>query len=117
MEVKIFNLAREYEEIKEELTGIFDEVLKGGEFILGPRVRAFEEEFARYTGVGFAAGVGSGTDALRIGGLRLVDYFFDLLIYVAETTGEAFHLRHECRDLLTNRSGIEIAVGSGFFFE
>jgi dTDP-4-amino-4,6-dideoxygalactose transaminase len=71
VEVKIFDLEREYNEIKEQLLKIFDEVCSGGEFILGKRVAAFEEEFARYLGVGFASGVGSGTDALRLGGLAL----------------------------------------------
>ncbi|OPY66934.1 MAG: dTDP-3-amino-3,6-dideoxy-alpha-D-galactopyranose transaminase [Syntrophorhabdaceae bacterium PtaU1.Bin034] len=69
--VKIFDLEREYREIKEPLAGIFDRVCRSGEFILGKEVKAFEEAFARYIGVHFAAGVGSGTDAIRIGGLGL----------------------------------------------
>ena len=69
--VKIFDLQREYEGLKGPLAEAFDRVCRGGEFILGREVAAFEEAFARYTGVHFAAGVGSGTDALRIGGLAL----------------------------------------------
>ncbi len=69
--VKIFDLEREYNEIKGPLFEAFDKVCKSGEFILGGQVKAFEEAFARYIGVHFAAGVGSGTDALRIGGLAL----------------------------------------------
>ena len=69
--VKIFDLQREYEGLKDELAGAFKRVCKSGEFILGKEVSAFEEAFARYTGVHFAAGLGSGTDALRIGGLAL----------------------------------------------
>lgn len=69
--VKIFDLEREYNEIRDELLGAFDKVCRSGEFILGSRVRAFEEAFARYVGVHFAAGVGSGTDALKVGGLAI----------------------------------------------
>lgn len=69
--VKIFDLEREYMENREQLLEIFDRVCRGGEFVLGKAVSAFEESFARYIGVHFAAGVGSGTDALRLGGLAL----------------------------------------------
>jgi dTDP-4-amino-4,6-dideoxygalactose transaminase len=69
--VRIFDLEKEYESLKSELAGAFERVCKSGEFILGKEVEAFEEAFARYTGVHFAVGVGSGTDAIRIGGLAL----------------------------------------------
>lgn len=69
--VKIFDLQREYQELKGPLAEIFDRVCRNGEFITGKELAAFEDAFARYTGVHFAAGVGSGTDALRIGGLAL----------------------------------------------
>ena len=71
MTVKIFDLEREYEGLESELVAAFERVCKSGEFILGKEVAAFEEAFARYTGVHFAVGVGSGTDALRLGGLAL----------------------------------------------
>ena len=41
-------------------------VLKSTQFIMGPNVKAFEEEIARYLGVKYALGVNSGTDALVI---------------------------------------------------
>jgi dTDP-4-amino-4,6-dideoxygalactose transaminase len=37
-----------------------------GRFILGPEVKAFEDEFAAWLGVGDCIGVGNGTDALQI---------------------------------------------------
>jgi dTDP-3-amino-3,4,6-trideoxy-alpha-D-glucose transaminase len=43
-----------------------DRVLRGGRYILGPEVEAFEEEFARYVGVRHCVGVANGTDALTI---------------------------------------------------
>ena len=69
MRVKVFNLERDHEEIKGEIVRIFEEVLSNGEYILGKEVHAFEEAFAAYLGVKYAVGVGSGTDALKIGGL------------------------------------------------
>jgi dTDP-4-amino-4,6-dideoxygalactose transaminase len=69
MIVKIFDLQREYEALRDELVRIFEQVHLDGEFILGKSVKAFEDAFAGYLGVRFSLGVGSGTDALRIGGL------------------------------------------------
>jgi len=50
------------EELKDRIAG----VLESGRFILGPEVKAFEEEAARFLGAADAAGVGNGTDALVI---------------------------------------------------
>jgi dTDP-4-amino-4,6-dideoxygalactose transaminase len=41
-------------------------VIRAGRFILGPEVKAFEEELAAYIEVEHAIGVGNGTDALTI---------------------------------------------------
>jgi dTDP-4-amino-4,6-dideoxygalactose transaminase len=40
------------------------DVLASGRFVLGERVRGFEEDFAAYLDIPFCVGVGSGTDAL-----------------------------------------------------
>lgn len=40
------------------------DVIESGQFILGPAVARFEEEFAKLCGVAHAIGVGNGTDAL-----------------------------------------------------
>jgi dTDP-4-amino-4,6-dideoxygalactose transaminase len=42
-------------------------VVEHGAYILGPEVRAFEEELAAYLGVRHAIGVANGTDAITIG--------------------------------------------------
>ncbi len=47
-----------------ELRKRIDEVLESGTFILGPNVKAFEQEAAAYLGVPHAIGVANGTDAL-----------------------------------------------------
>jgi dTDP-4-amino-4,6-dideoxygalactose transaminase len=54
--------------MRAELDGAIARVLDSGWFLLGPELEAFEREFAAYHGAGVqAVGVGSGTDALRIG--------------------------------------------------
>ncbi len=50
------------EEVKEEI----DEVMTRCDFILGNKVKTFEEAFREFCGVRYAAGVASGTDALLI---------------------------------------------------
>ena len=47
------------------------DVLDSNKFILGPNVKAFEEEFAQYCHAEHGIGVGSGTDALRVALLSL----------------------------------------------
>jgi dTDP-4-amino-4,6-dideoxygalactose transaminase len=51
---------------REELDDAIARTLQGGRYILGAEVKAFEEEFARYTGTGHAVGVASGTDAISL---------------------------------------------------
>lgn len=41
--------------------------LDSGRYILGPETEAFESEFSRWAGTGYAVGTGSGTDALHLG--------------------------------------------------
>ncbi|HVN25536.1 MAG TPA: DegT/DnrJ/EryC1/StrS family aminotransferase [Syntrophorhabdales bacterium] len=69
MIVKIFDLQREYEALRKDMLRLFEQVHLGGEFILGKHVKTFEEDFATYIGSRWTVGVGSGTDAIRIGGL------------------------------------------------
>src|SRR5262249_19533966 len=62
-----FNDVRlQYESLRDEIDGAIRDVLAGGRYILGPAMRAFEEEFARYIHTVEAIAVGSGTDALKI---------------------------------------------------
>jgi dTDP-4-amino-4,6-dideoxygalactose transaminase len=55
-----------YMELQKELHAAARRVMASGQFILGPEVTAFEEEFAAYCGTRHAVGVGSGLDALRL---------------------------------------------------
>ena len=64
--IPINDLKRAANEDLSKIDSAVKRVLKSGWFILGPELEAFEEEFARYLGGGFAIGVGNGTDALEI---------------------------------------------------
>jgi dTDP-4-amino-4,6-dideoxygalactose transaminase len=55
-----------YAELQSELDDAAQRVMASGQFILGPEVTAFEQEFAAYCDVRHAIGVGSGLDALRL---------------------------------------------------
>lgn len=54
----------QYLAYREEIDAAIYRVLSTGRYILGQEVSAFENEFAAFTGVRYAAGVASGTDAL-----------------------------------------------------
>jgi dTDP-4-amino-4,6-dideoxygalactose transaminase len=62
--VPYVDLVGQHRLIKDELLAAVAEVIESGQFILGPAVTRFEEEFARLCGVAHAIGVGNGTDAL-----------------------------------------------------
>jgi dTDP-3-amino-3,4,6-trideoxy-alpha-D-glucose transaminase len=51
---------------RDRLAAAVERVVRGGRYILGPEVHAFEEEFAAYLGVEHCIGVANGTDALTI---------------------------------------------------
>ena len=62
-----FDYLQQYEEIRQEILTAIDQVLRAGQLILGPRVKAFEESMCRFLELaGQAIGVGNGTDALAI---------------------------------------------------
>ncbi len=58
------SLKSQYQRIEEEVLSATKRVYEKGRYILGEEVAAFEQEFARYCGVRYGVGVGSGTDAL-----------------------------------------------------
>jgi dTDP-4-amino-4,6-dideoxygalactose transaminase len=70
-EVKMADLAAQYESIRAEAELAVGKVLSGGRYILGENVRAFEGEMASYCEVKHAIGVSSGTDALRLAMMAL----------------------------------------------
>ena len=66
MGVPLFETSRPLEPLREELRAAVARVLDSEQYILGPEVSAFEEEFAAYCGVASAVGVANGTEALTI---------------------------------------------------
>jgi dTDP-4-amino-4,6-dideoxygalactose transaminase len=62
--IPLVDVKAQYAPLIPELRRAFDDVLESGAFILGPNVRAFEEEAAAYLGVPVTVGVANGTDAL-----------------------------------------------------
>ncbi|WP_437711357.1 DegT/DnrJ/EryC1/StrS family aminotransferase [Sorangium sp. So ce448] len=64
--VPFFDRARGDLAMQDELSAVFQSVLRSGHYILGPEVEAFESECAAYLGVRHAIGVSSGTDALLV---------------------------------------------------
>jgi dTDP-4-amino-4,6-dideoxygalactose transaminase len=64
--IPLVDVKAQYAPLIPELERRFREVLDGGQFILGPNVKAFEREAAEYLGTQDAVGVANGTDALVI---------------------------------------------------
>ena len=56
----------QYEELLPEIKQLVCEVIDSGRFILGPNVRALEEEVEASVGYGHAVAVANGTDALEL---------------------------------------------------
>ena len=66
MAIPLTDVKAQYAPLLDELKDRIAEVLDSGRFILGPEVKAFEEEAARFLGATDAVGVANGTDALVI---------------------------------------------------
>jgi dTDP-4-amino-4,6-dideoxygalactose transaminase len=67
MPIGLFDTETPLLALREQILGRLTEVVERGTYILGPEVKAFEQEFADYVGVRHAIGVGNGTDAITIG--------------------------------------------------
>ncbi len=72
MNIPLVDLVAQYRAIQPEIDEAIRSVLESGQFILGPQVKALEQEVAAYLGTTHAVGVGSGTDALVLA-LRALD--------------------------------------------
>ncbi|HEU5279234.1 MAG TPA: DegT/DnrJ/EryC1/StrS family aminotransferase [Gaiellaceae bacterium] len=62
--IPLVDVRAQYEPLIPRIREAMDDVLAGGEFILGPNVASFEREAAAYLGVRESIGVANGTDAL-----------------------------------------------------
>ena len=64
MRVPLLDLSQQYAALADPIRAEIEEVLAAQNFILGPKVAAFEAAIANYCGAPHAIGVSSGTDAL-----------------------------------------------------
>ena len=62
--VPLLDLKAQYAQIRDEIRPLIDEICESQILLLGPHVKAFEDDAARYCGVKHAYAVSSGTDAL-----------------------------------------------------
>jgi dTDP-4-amino-4,6-dideoxygalactose transaminase len=66
MRVPFLDLTRQFWEVEAEATAALAQTLRSGVYVLGAQAEQFEDEWARFCGVGAAAAVASGTDALAL---------------------------------------------------
>ena len=85
MKVPFLDLKAQYESIRPEIAEAIRQVLEKTAFAGGPFVAQFEKEFASFCDTKFAAGVGSGTDALWVALLGLGIGAGDEVITVPDT--------------------------------
>ena len=64
--IPICDLRQQHADLQDELEATFAKVAAGGHYILGPNVRALEDEIASFLGCQHAVGVNSGSDALHL---------------------------------------------------
>ena len=64
--IPMVDLKRQYHSLKNEIDQAISNVLEQTQFILGPNVKALEEEVAAYHNLPHAVGVANGTDALLL---------------------------------------------------
>jgi dTDP-4-amino-4,6-dideoxygalactose transaminase len=80
MKVPLLDLKEQYKTIRTEILKTAEEVFESQYFILGPKVKALEEEIAGYCSSAHAVGVSSGTDALLISLMAANIGYQDLVI-------------------------------------
>jgi len=71
MQVGFYGHVRQYHNLQKEIDGAIHEVLESGSYVLGPKVKQFEQEFGTYCRMKEAVGLNSGTDALWLAFLAL----------------------------------------------
>ncbi|MFH1754143.1 MAG: DegT/DnrJ/EryC1/StrS family aminotransferase [Candidatus Latescibacterota bacterium] len=67
MSIPFVDLKAQYATIKDEINEAVSEVVESAWFVGGPKVAAFEKNFAKYVGGKYAVGSSSGTSALHMG--------------------------------------------------
>ncbi|HEX2721473.1 MAG TPA: DegT/DnrJ/EryC1/StrS family aminotransferase [Gemmatimonadaceae bacterium] len=83
--IPFLDLVSQHAGLEEELLDVFRRALQGAAFIGGPELAAFESEFAAFCETADAAGVASGTDALRFALMVMKPEAGDEVITVSHT--------------------------------
>ena len=71
MKVEFYGHVRQYRNLQKEIDANLQQVLWSGQYVMGPMLKQFEEELARYHAMKHAVGVGNGTDAIWLALLAL----------------------------------------------
>ncbi len=66
MKINFVDLKRQYESIKPEIDSAIKDVIDNTAFIMGPRLKSFEENFAKFCGAKHCVGLDNGTTALSL---------------------------------------------------
>ena len=85
MKAPFYGHVRQYHSIKKELDDAILKVLESNQYVMGPALKQFEQDLARYFGMKHAVGVNSGTDALWLVFLALGIQPGDEIITTANT--------------------------------
>jgi dTDP-4-amino-4,6-dideoxygalactose transaminase len=84
-QIPFLDLVTPHQELREELSSVFESALKTGGFIGGPMVEHFEQDFARFCDSDCCVGVANGTDGLRFALIAAGIKFGDVVITVPNT--------------------------------
>ena len=85
MKAPFYGHVRQYRSIKKELDDAILSVLESNQYVMGPALKQFEQDLARYFGMKHAVGLNSGTDALWLVFLALGIKPGDEIITTANT--------------------------------
>jgi dTDP-4-amino-4,6-dideoxygalactose transaminase len=86
MSVAPIDLRAAYAELKDELDSTISQVVASGNYVLGPRVEAFEREWATHVGAAHCVSTGNGLEALQIALLAVGVEAGDEVIVPANTS-------------------------------
>ncbi len=66
MRVPFLNFDAQHQPLKTEFLKVFEDFIDSNYYVLGNKVKEFEEEYAKYHSINYCAGVASGLDALYL---------------------------------------------------
>ncbi len=85
MNIPLTNLGKQKEQIWDELWPLWERIIQKSQYINGPEVKQFEEEFATYSRIPHSVALSNGTDALVLALKGLGVQQNDLVITVPNT--------------------------------